>query len=365
MYSAIPSNNFQHAQLELREAIVDASKKWRVPADLVSAIIATPAIESSGKTLPQSAPDVAKRLAIAWNRAPIIGNGNLEDGVGIYECWYFAIGRAGVGKDGPSANQFADKVLDLLAAGNHPLKTVINVTRPRTDQLTWGRNVFGPPAPWHFTELKTRKKGMAVVDIALPGMQQVWDAPDGFDGSGSCGPVSFLMLLAGLGKIAEDPLFITNSYPHVSPYGGLLKTVDDRITEPELGTVHYKMLRYMRGFFPTASMVYGTKVTKERVLDELKAGRPVILGTRVTAAGHLMTARGYTTDGRIIVNDPAGNQMQAARIGRPDGSYSPTGNRYWNGGGMAAQYDWETLDVRWALFIGPRVPDADEPEDKP
>jgi hypothetical protein len=57
--------------------------------------------------------------------------------------------------------------------------------------------------------------------------------------------------------------------------------------------------------------------------------------------------------------------MQAARVGRPDGSYSPTGNRYWNGGRAAAQYDWNTLDVRWALFIGPRMPDADEPEDKP
>jgi hypothetical protein len=196
-------------------------------------------------------------------------------------------------------------------------------------------------------------------------MQQVWDAPDGFDGSGSCGPVSILMLLAGLGKITKEPVTVTESYVHTSLYGGLLQSVDDRITEPNLGTVHYKMLTFIRGYFPTASMVYGPKVTKERVLAELKAGRPVLLGTRVTAAGHLMTVRGYTDDGRIIVNDPAGDQTRAARVGRPDGSFSPTGNRYWNGGGAGAQYDWETLNVRWALFVGPRVPDADEPEDKP
>ena len=112
-------------------------------------------------------------------------------------------------------------------------------------------------------------------------------------------------------------------------------------------------------------MVYGTKVTKERVLADVKAERPVLLGTRVTADGLLMMVRGIQYDGRLILNDPAGDPTRAAPVGRSDGSFSPTGNRYWNGGGDGAQYDWETLNVRWALFIGPRVPDADEPEDKP
>ena len=354
-----------HDSPAIRQSIHDAAMQWRVPADVLSAMLAIPGGEEDIRSDKPSVNDVAKRLAIGWNRAPIIGNGILEDGIGIFECWYFAIGRAGVGKDGPDANRYADKVLSVLASGNHPLKTTINVTRIRPDQLTWGRNVFGPPAPWHFTGLVRRPEGKVVVDIDLPLMQQVWDAPDGFDGSGSCGPVSFLMLLAGLGRISAQPIDVHDSYPHISPYGGLLKSIDDQITEPNLGTVHFKMLQFIREYFPTASMVYGSKVTKQRVLDELKAGRPVILGTRVTNAGHLMTARGFTDDGRIIVNDPAGDQTRAARVGQPDGSYSPTGNRYWNGGGSAAQYDWEMLDVRWALFIGPRVPDYDEPEDKP
>ncbi|MEY4913976.1 MAG: hypothetical protein RJA02_245 [Armatimonadota bacterium] len=364
----IISANFQEVTNKtpaFQMIIRDVSRQWRVPAELVSAMLAMPSTELQTSSQNQSVQDVAQRLAIAWNRAPIIGNGNLEDGIGIFESWYFALGRAGTGKDGPSANTYADKVLGILAAGNHPLQVKINVTRIRPDQLTWGRNVYGPPAPWHFTDIPRRAKGKAVVDIPLPLMQQVWDAPDGFDGSGSCGPVSILMLLAGLGKITEEPVKVTESYEHTSRYGGLLQSIDDRITEPNLGTVHYKMLKYIRGYFPTASMVYGKKVTKERVLAELKAGRPVLLGTRVTAAGHLMTVRGYTDDGRIIVNDPAGDQTRAARVGRPDGSFSPTGNRYWNGGGDGAQYDWETLNVRWALFVGPRVPDADEPEDKP
>jgi hypothetical protein len=349
----------------IRQSIQNASRQWRVPAEVLSAMLTVPSADSPVNATSSIINETAKRLAIAWNRAPIIGNGNLEDGIGIFECWYFAIGRAGTAKDGPVANQYADKVLDILASGQHPLQSRINITRPRQDQLTWGRNIFGPPAPWHFTGINRRPAGKAVVDIALPVMQQVWDAPDGFDGSGSCGPVSFLMLLAGLGKVTEQPMVVGDSYPHISPYGALLQSIDDRITEPDLGTVHFKMLRFIRGYFPTASMVYGAKATKERVLDELQAGRPVILGTRVTPAGHLMVVRGFTDDGRMVINDPAGDQTRAARYQRPDGSYSPTGNRYWNGGGLAAQYDWEMLDVRWALFIGPRVPDADEPEDKP
>ncbi len=349
----------------VEDAICKASLQWRVPKDLVSAMLAANADEASDSRLSPTADEYARRLAIAWNRSPIIGNGNLEDGVGIFESWYFALGRAGTGKDGQKANQYAETVLEKLASGKHPLGTRIRVTRPRPDQLSWGRNVFGPPAPWHFTGITPRSPGKPIVDISMPGMQQVWDAPDGFDGSGSCGPVSFLMLLAGLGKIVGQPIGVSDSYPHISEYGGLLKLVDDTITEPSLGTVHYKMLRFIRDYFPTASMVYGSKVSKHRVVAELSAGRPVIIGTRVTGAGHLMVVRGHTEDGRIIVNDPAGDQTRAARVGRPDGSYSPTGNRYWNGGGAAAQYDWETLEVRWVLFIGPRVPDADEPEDIP
>jgi hypothetical protein len=234
------------------QAIISASHTWRVPVNLVSAIIVTQAKGMSSDITPSNIEDVAKRLAFAWNRAPSIGNGILEDGISIYECWYFAIGRAGVGKDGTEANRYADKVLDVLALGTHPLKTAISITRLRPDQLSWGRSVFLVPAPWHFTGIERRPNGKTVVNISMPGMQQVRDAPDAFDGSGSCGPMSFVMLLAGLGKISEQPLFITHSYHHVSPYAGMLKEFDDRITEPEFGTVHFKMRTFVRSFFPTA-----------------------------------------------------------------------------------------------------------------
>jgi hypothetical protein len=141
----------------------------------------------------------------------------------------------------------------------------------------------------------------------------------------------------------------------------LIRSIDERIAEPEFATLHYKALKFIRRYFPTARLVY---FTKQRVLAEIRAPRPVLLGAQLTPAGQLVATRGFRADGRVIVNDPAGDHKRAARVAGLQDSFARTGHRYWNGGGAAAQYDWETLNVRWALFIGPHVPDADEPEDK-
>ena len=173
-----------------------------------------------------------------------------------------------------------------------------------------------------------------------------------------------IMLLGGLGKRQPKPVSILGSYPHTSAWGGYIKEIDDAVCEPNSGAVHAKMLAYLKTDFPTAAILYNEKATFARVKAELNAGRPVILGTRVTPAGHLMTARGYCSDGkRLLVNDPAGNQTLTARRNRPDGELSPTGNRYWNGGGEGALYEWDALDVRWIITVGPKPPDADNPED--
>ena len=42
----------------------------------------------------------ARCLELMWNRAPILGNGRLEDGRNILECWFFALGRYGAGVNG-------------------------------------------------------------------------------------------------------------------------------------------------------------------------------------------------------------------------------------------------------------------------
>ena len=366
-----------------------AAQRWRIPTALLKAlawhesrwqqsqrsaervgVLGVPSIGRSDAArlaldLDYNINEGARLLYLCWNRAPILGNGRLEEGRTILECWFYALGRYGTGKEGTAGHLYANQVLDTLATGGEGHFENVAVTRPSLEKLSWGRSApTGPPAPWHFGDVAPLPAARAVVDLKLPYVMQAWDSPDSFDGSGSCGPCSMIMLLAGLGKRQPRPVEVRSSYSHTSPWGGYIKEIDDAVCELDSGAIHVKMLAYLKPDFPGVAILYNQKATFARVKRELDAGRPVILGTRVTPAGHLMTARGYLTDGkRIIVNDPAGNQTLTARRNSPDGEYSPTGNRYWNGSGESAVYEWDALDVRWIMTIGPRPPDADNPED--
>lgn len=301
----------------------------------------------------------AERLELMWNRAPILGNGRLEDGRNILECWYFALGRYGVGINGtPESERYADSV---LAAAKDSCK--IQISRPSPESLAWGRNAFGVPVPWHYGDVALRPETRSVVSLKVPYLSQVWDSPDDWDGSGSCGPASLTMILSFFGKLTSKPAVIKDSYPHTHALGGHIPELYKAVCEPGMGAVHKKMVDYLRPKFPGVGMYYNEKATWERVKAELDAGRPVMLGTQVTPAGHLMVACGYTEDGRLIVNDPAGNRELAARWKRPDGEWSKTGGRYWNGEGKGALYDWQALEVRWVMTFGPVSTDADRPED--
>jgi hypothetical protein len=306
----------------------------------------------------------AADLAMAWERAPLVGVGHAETGRNVLECWFLALGRYGAGHQGDDANAFASGVLDAVASGGEGRWPATPVSRPAPEALAWGRNLLCPPAPWHFGDVEPLPAPRTVVSLPVPYFHQVWDAPDGFDGGGSCGPSSMLMVLAWAGKVAPKPVAVRDSYPHESRYADVLPGLNAAVCEPNMGAVHAKMLDYLRPTFPGVAIFYDAKATYARVKAELDAGRPVILGTRVTPAGHLMVARGYLADGRLIVNDPAGDRERPARRGGPDGRWSPTGSRYWNGAGEGAFYDWDSLEVRWVMTFGPAAPaGADKPED--
>ena len=306
-----------------------------------------------------------RALVLAWNRAPIIGDtGRLDDGRNILESWYFAVGRYGAGRDGQAAQVWANGVWDTLAGGGGGHWEAVNISRPSAAQLAWGRNVQGTPAPWHFGEVCPRPPAVSVVEISVPYLSQIYDSPDKFDGGGACGPTSMVMVMARYNKVSPQPLTLTENFPHQTLYGGYIPQVEDRVCLPNMGAVHAKMLDYLRPLFPDVAIFYNDKATYARVLEELKAGRPCLLGTQVTPAGHIMVARGFLKDGRLIVNDPAGDREQVARRGGPDGSWSPTGGRYWNGGGGRALYDWDALQVRWVMTLGDGAGKAgDTPED--
>lgn len=314
----------------------------------------------------------AKLLVHAWNRAPLPGTSRLSAGRNILECWFPALGWYGTGgwngfrgREGASADAYAHAVLDAVATGGNGLWEPVTVSRPSPETLAWGRNWLSPPAPWHFGDVLPLPNASTVVNLPVPYLSQAWDVPDGFDGSGSCGPCSALMVQLLVGKVNPQPVSVKDSYGHVSLYGSAIPAIQAVTNEPGMGAIHAKMLAYLRPSFPGVAIFYNEKATWKRVKRELDAGRPAILGTSVTPAGHIMVARGYLSDGRIIVNDPAGDREQLARLNAPDGPYSPTGSRYWNGGGNGAIYEWEALDVRWVMTFGETKPgDADKAEDE-
>ena len=308
----------------------------------------------------------ARQLELCWFRAPIIGDGRLEDSRAILESWYFALGRYGDGRGGVASRRFADNVLDAVASGGGGRWEPVKVSRLVAGDAEAPRNLFCPPVPWHFAVLPPRGRSTVVVSLDVPYINQVYDTPDDFAGGGSCGPASMTMVLAFFHKIEPRPISISDAYPHVSAYGGLIPTVHSAVCEPNLGAVHAKMLTYFRPYFPGAAIFYDARATPERVRAELDAGRPCILGTDVTSAGHIMVARGYLADGRFLVNDPAGDYYQAARLHGPDSRFAPTGSRYWNGGGASAIYDWDALAVRWVMTVGPAGArdHGDRPEDE-
>lgn len=389
--SVLVDQRVSPTRVELDSALEQAAQTYRLPALLVKAlawhesrwqqdrrspdgrvgVLGVPTAGRSDAARLQTdwrynVQEGARQLYLCWNRAPILGNGRLEDGRNILECWFYALGRYGTGKEGATAHTYANAVLDALASGGEGRFPAVALTRPSEEKLSWGRSApTGPPAPWHFGDVQPLPPARVVVDLKLPYVMQYWDAPDGFDGGGSCGPCSMIMVLGFAGKRTPKPTTVTASYPHTTAWGSYMKEVDDAVCEPNLGAVHAKMLAYLKPDFPSAALFYNEKATWARVKAELDSGRPVILGTRLTPAGHLMVARGYLSDGkRLIVNDPAGNQTLTARLNSPDGPYSPTGNRYWNGGGERAIYEWDALDVRWIMTFGPITGDADRPEDE-
>jgi hypothetical protein len=175
-----------------------------------------------------------------------------------------------------------------------------------------------------------------------------------------------LMAMAYFGKIAPKPEPVPGRYEKPSLYASYLPEIYEEVCEPGQGAVHAKMLDYLRPQFPGVAIFYNEKATPELVKKELDAGRPCILGTRVTNAGHIMVARGYLEDGRILVNDPAGNRERPAIApgAGPLAGYSKTGVRYWNGDGDRAVYEWDVLQVRWVMTLGPGAPGtADKAED--
>jgi len=195
----------------------------------------------------------------------------------------------------------------------------------------------------------------AVVDWPVPYIHQLNDTPSWWNGWASCGPTSSSMALAFYKRIATHPITVNSPFSHNSDYGWYVPTDSQSCTSsPCAGYANTSSYAGNQNFnttqrnWTTGTGVNGQRgagifgqliddgggaipapastslkianflrnqdlgtqvnsgVTLAAIKEELRAGAIVILGAFPTSAGHIFVVRGYTSDDKLIVNDPYG-----------------------------------------------------------
>jgi hypothetical protein len=219
------------------------------------------------------------------------------------------------------------------------------------------------------------------VELEVPYMHQLWDTPDDFNGSWSCGPTSLLQTLAAWAILPEYD--ITCSWPssHTSHWGWYVPNVysfngytydtwgeaaggecqgaHGFVCREYGGAVWAYMIDFMEQHGVGSSQL---GVDFSALVSEIDAGYPVVASASVLGYGHILVIRGYVTDGgspthTMVVNDP----------------YGDAGTGDWgNFDGEDIVYDWPgynngNLEIELAELFSERGPSSlwEEEEEEP
>lgn len=166
-------------------------------------------------------------------------------------------------------------------------------------------------------------------------INQVYDTRDEFDGRGSCGPTTAVMTIASY-QLGEWGLWVNEGGQHWSPYG---RYITDKYifngttysaTWPDYsgrgawagahgymvgnrGTEWYWFLKYLNNHTGWAQQ---HAWDPNWIRGEINRGQLVAVSGQMTPVGHFALIKGYTDDGRWVVNDPFGPNT----TGRPGGA---------------------------------------------
>ncbi len=191
--------------------------------------------------------------------------------------------------------------------------------------------------------------------LVMPYIHQVYDTPNEFNGHWACGPTSTLMAVQHYGRLEAWPVTVDIPSPHNSDFGAYVSRVytaygstfdryqDDASGDPAAGAYGWctdggaawawRMQDYAQRH--ELSSDFDGSSTFAEVQAALDEGKVVVLSTGLTAAGHIITVKGYTGDGRLITNDPYGDKNAG----------------YMNYQGEGAAYTWAEVDSAWFITV--------------
>jgi hypothetical protein len=160
-------------------------------------------------------------------------------------------------------------------------------------------------------------------------VHQLWDTPNWHDGNSSCGPTSAVMDLAGY-QLGAWPITVSVPTSHTSNYGNYVAsqytyagfTFSTGTYDPSGGVArgaYGHMVKasnqgstwaYISSFLDkhltwAVAEAYGN-IGGNWVKQQLNGNLLVVTSGSVFGYGHIIIIRGYTDDGRWIVNDPYG-----------------------------------------------------------
>lgn len=162
--------------------------------------------------------------------------------------------------------------------------------------------------------------------VDVPYMHQLWDTPDDFDGSWSCGPTSCVQTVQRYGRLPDHPMTASWPTPHDSPWGWYIPneyefagfTYDIMGAAPdgyvpgahgficrELGAAYWDYMVAFMNQHGLTSWWAGSAFSA--LVTEIDAGYPMVASTNTLGYGHIMVFRGYGDDHSIVANDPYGD----------------------------------------------------------
>ncbi len=195
-----------------------------------------------------------------------------------------------------------------------------------------------------------------LASLPMPYVHQVYDTPNDFAGYWACGPTSTLMAVQHFNRLPAWPVTVNIPSKHTSDYGAYVAykytafgTTFNRMQTDSQGKAAYgaygwctdggggwawRMQDYAKKH--QLSSDFASSSSFSAVKNAIDAGKVVVLSTQLTSAGHIITVKGYTSDGKLIVNDPYGNK---------------TLGTYPNYKGGDTVYSWSYVSAKWHITV--------------